>query len=298
MKRRSWHVVMIAALVGGAASAEVFHVAADGSGDYPTIQAAVDAASSGDVVLLEDGVYRGEGNRDIDTLGKSLTIASRSGDPARVVMDCASTAARPHRAFRLVGGSPVLEGITMTNGGDSAWWAGGAVLIDWCIPTITRCVFARNRALVGGAIAAGYCALSVSECTFYGNEARPEYGGSAIWLDDWYWGPAQISHTIIAAGIGAPAITTWGTPVALQCCNIHGNAGGDYVGSIAGQLGVNGNICADPLFCDPENLDLSIAADSPCAPGGECGLMGALPVGCGPTPAEATTWGAIKGLYR
>ncbi|MBM3318277.1 MAG: hypothetical protein FJY75_10555, partial [Candidatus Eisenbacteria bacterium] len=55
---------------------------------------------------------------------------------------------------------------------------------------------------------------------------------------------------------------------------------------------------ADPLFCDPENLDLRLHSDSPCAPGGECGLMGALPIGCGPTPAEATTWGRVKVLFR
>ena len=32
---------------------------------------------------------------------------------------------------------------------------------------------------------------------------------------------------------------------------ICGNAGGDWTGCLAGQLGVNGNFAADPLFCDP-----------------------------------------------
>jgi hypothetical protein len=46
--------------------------------------------------------------------------------------------------------------------------------------------------------------------------------------------------------------------------------------------GQNGNISVDPLFCDVANLDLTLHADSPCAPEQQptCGLIGALPVGC------------------
>jgi pectin methylesterase-like acyl-CoA thioesterase len=36
--------------------ADVFVVSPDGSGDFPTIQAAVDAASDGDDIELTDGV--------------------------------------------------------------------------------------------------------------------------------------------------------------------------------------------------------------------------------------------------
>jgi hypothetical protein len=84
----------------------------------------------------------------------------------------------------------------------------------------------------------------------------------------------------------------------LECCDIFGNEGGDYVGSITDLLGVDGNISVDPLFCDASGLDFRLHSDSPCAPDGECGLIGALPVGCGPTPSEETRWGRIKGLYR
>lgn len=70
------------------------------------------------------------------------------------------------------------------------------------------------------------------------------------------------------------------------------------MGCIADQQGIEGNICADPLFCDPENGDLRLQEDSPCGPGGDCGLMGAWPIGCGGTPVTETTWGAVKALFR
>ena len=48
------------------------------------------------------------------------------------------------------------------------------------------------------------------------------------------------------------------------------------------------------------NGDYTIHADSPCAPehAGDCGLIGALPVGCGVTAVEPTTWGAIKTSFK
>ncbi|MCK4306458.1 MAG: hypothetical protein KAY24_19610, partial [Candidatus Eisenbacteria sp.] len=43
-----------------------------------------------------------------------------------------------------------------------------------------------------------------------------------------------------------------------------------------------GNISADPLFCDPDNADFTLAESSQCSPAGNpsCGLIGARPVGC------------------
>jgi hypothetical protein len=64
---------------------------------------------------------------------------------------------------------------------------------------------------------------------------------------------------------------------------------------------VNGNLSADPLFCDIAHGDLMIQEDSPCAPsnsGVTCDLIGALGVGCGTVSVESKSWGQIKGLYR
>ncbi|MCK4546143.1 MAG: hypothetical protein KAW17_01765 [Candidatus Eisenbacteria sp.] len=82
----------------------------------PTIQAGIDSASAGDTVLVAAGTYTGEGNRDIDYLGKLIVVKSVTGDPSTCVIDCGEAA----RGFYFHWGEwpeAVLEGMTFTNGG-------------------------------------------------------------------------------------------------------------------------------------------------------------------------------------
>lgn len=143
--------------------------------------------------------------------------------------------------------------------------------------------------------------MALVQCTFYNNHS-PE--GSAISLRGSCYGPVRIENTIIAFNTGSEAIECdGGMDVAiLSCCDIYGNTGGDWVGCLADQLGVNGNIQLDPLFCDAAAGDLRLRADSPCAPyspqNPDCDRAGAWPVGCGGTATRETTWGALRALFR
>jgi hypothetical protein len=114
------------------------------------------------------------------------------------------------------------------------------------------------------------------------------------------WGSTIVNSILAFNGPGAAILCWEGDALVLTCCDIFGNVGGDWIGCIADQYGVRGNISLDPFFCDPAAGDLGLHADSPCAPeqNPECGLIGAWGVNCGPTPTSRGTWGAIKALYR
>ena len=47
---------------------------------YPTIQAAINAALDGDTGIIIPGTYTGDGNRGIDFLGKALTVRGANPD--------------------------------------------------------------------------------------------------------------------------------------------------------------------------------------------------------------------------
>ena len=69
----------------------------------------------------------------------------------------------------------------------------------------------------------------------------------------------------------------------VECNDVWG-VGSSYNGECAGMLGSEGNFSEDPLFCEAAGGDYRLKAESPCAPANSppgCGLIGALPVGCG-----------------
>jgi hypothetical protein len=138
------------------ASATEWHVLPDGTGDAPTIQAAITAAQPGDVVILEPGTFTGPGNRNVDFLGKAITVTSASGTETTII-DCQGIG----RGFVFQNGetnSSVLEGVTVTNGEapelDEDRFAGGALAcLNASSPIIRECVLINNEAADwGGAI--------------------------------------------------------------------------------------------------------------------------------------------------
>ncbi|MHC5184552.1 MAG: hypothetical protein ACYSPI_09805, partial [Planctomycetota bacterium] len=71
---RKWIFVLTFSAVSLNANSAVISVDPNGTGDYPTIQAAIDAAVDNDVVVLNPGTYTGDGNRDIVFPGKAITV--------------------------------------------------------------------------------------------------------------------------------------------------------------------------------------------------------------------------------
>jgi hypothetical protein len=296
-------LIALVVLLSPPVHATTYFVAPDGSGDFPTIGAAVQACVEGDVIELGNGTFTGPGNRDIEVTDLGITVRSQSGEPTQCIIDLQGTASEHHSAFSFVGLGGLyppqssLEKLTIMNGYTVS---GGAIgVAQWARPTLDSCLLINNAGEMAGGAIGGDGGIHLHDCTLVGNACGP-YGGSAIYLED--WGGLEASNTIIAFGTGGPAVTYSASgAVSFSCTDIFGNDGGDWVGAIAGFLGSDGNISLDPLFCDRPNGDYRLSEDSPCAPfspqNPTCDLVGALAIGCTSTPIERTTWGRIRSMF-
>ncbi|UCF42951.1 MAG: hypothetical protein JSV99_10255, partial [Planctomycetota bacterium] len=145
--------------------------------DYNTIQAAIDAAYDGDTVIVADGTYTGEGNRDIDFLGKAITVKSESG-PVNCIIDCNGDG----RGFYFYSGedqNSVLDGFTITKGRTSV---GGGIRCRFSSPVISNCIITGNNAIrgftsEGGGIDCVRSSAIITDCIIEGNSAFSKGGG-------------------------------------------------------------------------------------------------------------------------
>ena len=150
---KSWMALFILPI--GLVVADVITVDDDGPAHYTTIQAAVNAAVDTDVIIIQPGMYTGTGNRDIDFLGKAITV--RSTDPqdpnivSDTVIDSQGTSSDWHRAFRFhtnEGPDSIIDGLTLTGGYTDY---GGAINCEVnCSPTIRNCIIRSNTATQEG----------------------------------------------------------------------------------------------------------------------------------------------------
>ena len=82
--------------------------------NFSTIQAALDAARSGDTVIVAKGVYKGAGNKNLDFKGKAITLESESG-PTQTIIDCEGMGRGFYFHSRETKDA-VLKGFTIKNG--------------------------------------------------------------------------------------------------------------------------------------------------------------------------------------
>jgi serine protease len=124
-------------LLAGPAAAAVIHVPAD----QPTIQQAIDAANTGDVVLVSPGTY----TENIDYHGKAISVRAASGS-AHTIID-GNNAGTVVTFQTGEGVKSVLTGFTIQRG--SASFGAGITLLG-ASPTITRNTFRDNAQGSGG----------------------------------------------------------------------------------------------------------------------------------------------------
>ena len=83
-------------------------------GEQPTIQAGIDFAVSGDIVLVADGTYTGAMNKNLDFNGKAIIVISKNG-PENTIIDCQGNG-RGFNFHSSEGQDSVVSGFTIKNG--------------------------------------------------------------------------------------------------------------------------------------------------------------------------------------
>lgn len=147
-------------------------------GDQPTIQAGINAAQDGDIVLVANGEYKGQGNVNLDFGGRAITLRSENG-PANCVIDCEDKDNTRGFWFRLgEGPDSVLDGFTIQHG--RAGYGGGILCSHYSSPTITNNFISGNFAFggYGGGIYCVNSATTIANNIFELNQAT--YGGGGI----------------------------------------------------------------------------------------------------------------------
>jgi len=195
--------------------------------DYATIQAAVDAASNGDEIVVEPGTYTGTGDEVVDMLGKAITLRA-SGTAEETIID-GEGERRVITCDSVEDANTIIEGFTITGGYGGN---GSGIYCDDSSPTITGCTISDNTASLGGGI---YCrddsSPTITDCTITNNTNWN--GGGGIYSSG--GGPTISGCTIsnnnspgISLGVGNGTIT--------DCMITNNNGTGIYMNGIAATI--------------------------------------------------------------
>ncbi|MCH7878211.1 MAG: dockerin type I repeat-containing protein, partial [candidate division Zixibacteria bacterium] len=176
---------------------------------------------------------------------------------------------------------------------------GGAIALKESSPGVSNSTFVGNIShpnplpfpSLGAAI---YCADGanpmITSSTFYANIAEDitdVFGtdtgrGSALFA--WNASPTleKCVMSFSESGNAVDCIQQTDDLIVIRCSDIFGNAGGNWVGCIAGLDSTNGNFSLDPYFCDTTTLDLTLQPGSPCSVAhNSCEeLIGRFGIGC------------------
>ncbi|MHC4742818.1 MAG: choice-of-anchor Q domain-containing protein, partial [Planctomycetota bacterium] len=209
--------ISIILLLAGSAAGRLITVDDDGTADFATIQRAINDANDGDTIEVQPGRYTGEGNRDIDFLGKAITV--RSIDPndpgivARTIIDCQSLG-RGFYFHNKEDANSILAGVTITNGYAED---GAGIYCGGADPMITNCMFLGNHAThYGAGVYCSYADPTIIKCIFVGNRAAGNGGG----MTNYDSSPAILNCKFIeneAIGWGGAMMNRYSSPTIINC---------------------------------------------------------------------------------
>lgn len=224
------NVTLLMTLAGCVTSARTIDVPKD----HTTIQAAIDAASEGDVVVLARGRYA----EMIDFRGKAITVRSTEPDDRSVVEATIIDGGKKGSVVTFSSGetsTSVLRGVSITGGCGTShqgerWAHGGGIYCLHASPTISNTIIEGNTANCGAGICCEASSPTVIDNVIRGNNA---WSGGGICCER--ASKASISGNTIAANAadtgGGIACSNGATP-ALKGNTIHDNVARNVGGGL------------------------------------------------------------------
>jgi hypothetical protein len=281
------------------------------AGASPTIRNVTVSECSGDGIYVDGGAPVLEDCSIVNNYGTGLSLMSASATITGGVI-AANSSSRSHGGGMFLSGSDAtIENCDIRR--NSAYFAGGphrggGIFIGRGAPVIRNSVIAENWAThEGGGIyaASGASGPEIVGCTIASNEAAT--GGGIYVRGDYHGAPgvAVLERTILwgncASVEGREAYVAAAFTAEFQCSDVD-SAGVAGPGSV---VWVADNLFTDPLLCEPADCPLvpsidgvySLRKGSPALNAPNCGLIGALGVGC-LVSVEASSWARIKAQYR
>ena len=186
----------------------------------------------------------------------------------------------------LLASNPTFTNVIIS---DNSATHGGAIYISSSTtPTFTNVTIRDNFAPYGGGVYLLSSNPTFTSATFSGNSAT--YGGGILFLYNMHHsgqidGSSPILTNSILWGNSPNEIYFWefesaGHSITISYSDIKGGEAGIVANDGTVYWG-EGNIDSDPLFCETQNGDFTLASNSPCVGTGQSGAnMGTLGVGC------------------
>ncbi len=284
MKYTSLTLSVLAAALGPAAIADVTIVGQTTS--YATIQAAVDAAVSGDTLIVGNGTYQGGFSID----GKALAVVGQNGIAPKVLSPCV-VKNLPAGTVALISGLNIEAAITNANGfaGLTVSDCVGSVRVHDCTLRGLKFVDFSGSSLKAaqGLAIQSSMGVVVSKSSIKGRDfgfvsgESAAQGGDALYASNSSFGLYDCTlkggtgseETYPSGGMGGSACVVEGlTGVSVFASGtsfVGGNGGGgDYIGCTTSGNGGHGLVLTNAAFT---SLGGSVAA-GPAGNFGPCGL--------------------------
>ncbi len=245
--------IMMALMVCGLVKAAQLHVPAQ----YGTIQAAVNAASNGDVILVAPGNYAGWILEDPHNMPLSITIRA-TGSAAETIVESTGPCSSVISCFgNDHDDDVVIDGLTITGGGCPDG-EGGGIWCGWLRNlTIKNCVFSNNSVANESSFGGGlwmaqiYGSASITNCTFSNNSANDGGGIYCSGTDDLTIANCTFSNN--SADIGGDIYVFYDVDVTIDNCDFCGNGNNSIHGPYSGSGNTFLNEC--PQACPDTNDD-------------------------------------------